>query len=805
MKGSKVSLGILFFFFVLPSFSQVVDTNFNLPIPIKDADIRAVKIQPDDKILIGGDIRFHENQRVNNLIRLHQDGTLDESFVFVEPSAEPIAQIELLSNGEIVILKGLQISKLSASGDVLGVIDSIGSISAICVQQNDKIIVASGYSIGHPPYYLYRFNSDLTLDSTFRQTNHFDSFISDVVLQDDKIMVVRTFSNVNGIFKNSDLARFNLDGSLDEGFSMETNSLSIGSAIAIQEDGKILFEGKMPTSSEGVFTSSGIVRLNVDGSVDTSFRTPQEVGYVLAKPVSQSSSIFVVSGSYINSTGTYLYRLSADGSLDANFTPVRLRSNHCNACLALTNSEEIILNDTPLGGNEYGLTKFDKNGQLDKDFNPEVGTYGVISFGDYHKGKLVVGGDFVRVGEVVTRNLAKINEDGSVDPNFKVASSLSAYPVMDQQPSEVEVIDDNTMLVALGKKVVKLNEKGEVIEEFAYTRPGFSGPLFFAEKLNLLPNGQIAVATINGIVLLNADGVPDPSFLDPNRNGASSIYDFDVQSTGLLFSSTFTQVNGLTKNGLVRLDYQGAVDPTFDVGSGADNLLTNINVLENDDILVTGRFHQFNGIAARRLVKLFKDGQVDKTFTRNYSTTTPEYYFSFYNTGVNTNFGDGFIISARGFYGYTLGFLHHDGTFNPDYHLPNEITSVEREIFPIVINADSLILLSKFQISDDTNPSFALRLIFNKESGQITATEDVISQNDIKIYPNPATDKVFIEPIHIWVGGTVTITNALGKFIKTQKLTSSTTMVNLEGMDTGLYIMRFTKKDKHQVFRILKL
>ena len=796
MKSFKLLFFSLLHFVTLHSFSQTIDPNFNLPIPVKAADVYALKVQPDDKILLGGNIQFYENRPVNNFIRLNEDGTLDESFIYDPDPKKVITEIELLSNREIIAseLNKVAVSealiKLSASGEQLGSIDSLDNITSIRVQDDDKILVsASTFRNGNLSHGLYRFNSDFTLDNSFDQTHSFSGSTLEIALQGERILVAGFFSDDDENAK-SDIVRFEPDGSPDQSFRAETD-ISWIDKMTVQPDEKILL--------------SATVRLNADGSRDTSFNGPQEITLTRSKTVLQGTDILIVGKSFAgtDSSGNYLYRIQTDGSLDASFTPTRLRSSYCGPCLALTSSGDILVNDSPLGGNEYGLTKFDGNGQLNTGFNPAIGTYGEISFGDYHNGQLIVGGDFVRIGEAQTRNLAKINADGNVDSKFVAAPSLSAYPVMNQQPSDVKIADANTFFVALGERLVKLDERGEVTEEYTYTRPGFTGPLNFSEKTNLLSDGRIVTASVNGIVLLNSKGTVDSSFVLPWPNAGSSLYDFDAQSTGFVWSNSFTQVNGVNVNGLVKLEYDGTVDQTFDVGSGANNIVTNVNVLENDDILLTGRFDQFNGVAARRLVKLFKNGQVDKEFTKNYSTTTPEYYFSFSSNTVNTNFRDGFIISARDWYGYTLGFLNGDGTFNPECHLPDVIKSVEEEILPIVIDADSMILFSRFQMDGELTPTFALRLIFNGEEDQVTSVENSPSRDVVRFYPNPVSNQFHVEA-DAWRGGTIRITNSIGRRIATQQINSKTTTINLEGINSGMYIVRLSKGDHYRVIRVIK-
>src|SRR5262249_1632536 len=57
----------------------VVDPTFNPGIGT-DGPIRAVALQPDGKILIGGDFNSYNGTNVNFLARLNVDGSLDTSF-----------------------------------------------------------------------------------------------------------------------------------------------------------------------------------------------------------------------------------------------------------------------------------------------------------------------------------------------------------------------------------------------------------------------------------------------------------------------------------------------------------------------------------------------------------------------------------------------------------------------------------------------------------------------------------------------------------------------------------------------------
>jgi hypothetical protein len=65
---------------------------------------------------------------------------------------------------------------------------------------------------------------------------------------------------------------------------------------------------------------------------------------------------------------------------------------------------------------------------------------------------------------------------------------------------------------------------------------------------------------------------------------------------------------------IIRIDKHGAIDPSFDAGSGANNEVTTIAVQPDGKILVGGAFTQFDGVPRNRLVRLNPDGSLDTGF-----------------------------------------------------------------------------------------------------------------------------------------------------------------------------------------------
>ena len=95
---STFYLLLLLIFLNIPLVSgQTLDETFHDPIPIRPAKVQCIRILPDNKILLGGDIAYFKTKRVNNMIRLNSDSTIDETFNFNGNNSLLIKKIEIQS------------------------------------------------------------------------------------------------------------------------------------------------------------------------------------------------------------------------------------------------------------------------------------------------------------------------------------------------------------------------------------------------------------------------------------------------------------------------------------------------------------------------------------------------------------------------------------------------------------------------------------------------------------------------------------------------------------------------------------
>src|SRR5690606_23709444 len=148
--------------------------------------------------------------------------------------------------------------------------------------------------------------------------------------------------------------------------------------------------------------------------------------------------------------------------------------------------------------------------------------------------------------------------------------------------------------------------------------------------LELQPDGKILVGgkftsydghNRENIVRLNADGTIDTSFTTGSgfSNNASVRAIVQQPDGKILVGGWFTTYRGQTRNCIVRLNANGEIDTSFDMGTGFDNpspytTVFSIFLQSDGKILVGGGFTSYQGHSANSIIRLNSDGTVDTTF-----------------------------------------------------------------------------------------------------------------------------------------------------------------------------------------------
>jgi uncharacterized delta-60 repeat protein len=367
---------------------------------------------------------------------LASDGTIDTSFVTGTGFDGPVNAIVKQSDGKIIVggqfynyngTPSASIVRLNSDGSI----DSSftigtgfnGAITALGITSNGKIIAAgtfddynSNYSKG-----VARINSDGTFDSTFvtgigiSGARNFYTINAMVVQSDDKVILVGRFNGYDGNTV-ADIVRINTDGSFDSsflqggGFDNETFSL------AIQSDNKIIVGGTFNSYDSN--TVANIVRLNSDGTYDASFSTGAGFSDRVSSIVVQSDNKILLAGPFTTFDGNsipYLIRLNSNGSIDGSFNTSNNFDGTINSAVIQSNGKIIVggvFNNYGSTAVSHGIAQLTSTGALDSTFSIGTGFdfTPLVMLLDSNN-KLIVGGDFGQYNGSTAVDIIRLNAD----------------------------------------------------------------------------------------------------------------------------------------------------------------------------------------------------------------------------------------------------------------------------------------------------------------------------------------------------------------------------------------------------------
>lgn len=283
--------------------------------------LNGLAIQSDGKIVIGGNISSFDGVTQGRVTRVNADGSLDTDFAANNLGFNAgIEAVAIQSDGKILVggvisqwdptgtpVSVYRMARLNADGSLDGTyLPSSAAIpnsivTGIAVQSDGKAVVVGSFTTwdGVTVGCIVRLNTDGTRDTTF-QTNvgtGFTTWPQTIRRQsDDKLVIVGRFSQFNGNSRGG-IVRLNADGTEDTTFATNTGTgFSVGAnsrveEVHIQSDGKILCGLQAGTTFDGTAVSN-IVRLNADGTLDTAFNAAIGLGI---QTTSTSEEVFAIS------------------------------------------------------------------------------------------------------------------------------------------------------------------------------------------------------------------------------------------------------------------------------------------------------------------------------------------------------------------------------------------------------------------------------------------------------------------------------------------------------------------------------
>jgi uncharacterized delta-60 repeat protein len=282
-------------------------------------------------------------------------------------------------------------------------------------------------------------------DLSFATGPQADSTVLALALQPNgQVLAGGIFANFRGQPRNL-VARLNPDGSLDSlnpglALSGYNGGSPAVNAVAVQSDGKIIVAGIFNVL--GQQPGGGVARLNADGSLDGTFNVGEgivdnggEVGRADCVAVLPDGQI-LVGGSFITFNGTPytgLVRLNADGSLDTTFnsggggvTPNGY-GEYVKSIAVLPNGQIVIGGGFNAydGFQEGGVARLNADGTLDQNFQSGTGAdETVYAVAVQSNGQVIAGGDFNNFdGASIPTHLVRLNTDGGLDTTYFASNS----------------------------------------------------------------------------------------------------------------------------------------------------------------------------------------------------------------------------------------------------------------------------------------------------------------------------------------------------------------------------------------------
>jgi len=647
-----------------------LDTTFNIGTAGFNNTTYRARIQPDQKIVVLGVFTSYSGSAINRIARINTNGTLDTTFnpgTGFNSVTQILSGLELDSSGSIYVGSNFAtynsatanyFVKLTSSGSIItGSGQYIGFnnvVNSLLVDSTGSVYAGGAFNGPiSPNNYIVRLNTDGTKDYSFQIGTGFQNTVYSLQVQsDDKIVVGGTFTTYSGSGPQS-LVRLNSNGTRDTSFSMGSGFNNYVYKTLIQSDGKILVGGSFTTYSGS--TQNYITRLNSNGSVDTTFNigTGAEVssnGFPIGLIQDQSGSIHygnpyltVYSGSSV----TGYVKLTPSGSIDSTFL-----------------STAVSASSTPgaytAGTSGTGVQSI----SIDSSNNAYL-------FGNFQ--------NYLPPGSKKILALNLTQGDISTPPYFNFSFKYSVN-ISAKDPSGNIWVAGPQGFIDIGStaNVAKLSPQGNLITYFLNN---------FVSQTALypLPDGKILIsANTPGdgtypVYRFNSNGIYDNTFqMDTGSYGSALA--IGRQSTGkIIIGGDFYNFD-LTPQiqYFLRLNPSGSVDTTFVGNSGFNNYVYSINVLPDDSMIIGGLFGDFNGQTINKIAKIDADGYLDTSFLTSLNSYAG-FYDNVYKTAIQP---DGKIIVIGSFDAYYVDFeggyaafgiarLNSDGTYDSTFNTGN--------------------------------------------------------------------------------------------------------------------------------------
>ena len=316
-----------------------LDTTFKPGAIDPNGVVQTIVVQPDGKILIGGNFAAINGVARNRVARLNADGSLDLTFVPAYTTTIAVNQLALAPDGRVLVVnKTTALVRLNPDGSLdstwagsslvlgsSGNVALLGTFQTAAVQPDGKVLIgASLFNGGTSTLYLRRLTATGATDSTFSDVNlnSFDTFNALRVLTDGRVMI--GVGSINTPVRYG-FRRYTATGLSDPNFVAFDQSGFASVTAAFTDDGRTWFSGQFGRINDT--TRAQLARLNADGTLDPAYSpgsgvfntNGQTTPAAFILPLDDGRAIAGGDFTRINTAArTYLARLNAQSFGGAN-------------------------------------------------------------------------------------------------------------------------------------------------------------------------------------------------------------------------------------------------------------------------------------------------------------------------------------------------------------------------------------------------------------------------------------------------------------------------------------------------------
>lgn len=414
------------------------------------------------------------------------------------------------------------------------------------------------------------------------------------------------------------------------------------------------------------------------------------------------------------------------------------------------------------------IKRFFANGDIDNSFNENALGFSIYYFQIQNDDKLVVSD---------SKKVLRLHADGNIDTSFQILE-------VDDYINGIEIGPDNNIIV---------------YGVFGYCN---NQPINSKSIVRLYQNGIID-STFNTSGTGSDVNVPG----QPMISGISNVKALSDNRYFIMGAWTY---NDVVCNDFVKINNDGSIDSTFNIGSGFANIPSVSHVEETIDhnYILIGGFDSYQSHLSKYIVKIDSNGQVDVSFTSPFNGQSNGIE-SFGPKVIIIREDNKILVGGQGNSSCQICLrmvqLNSDGSFDANFDMEGYFhrnTSNPTVADMILLDEKELIVAGFFdKINDIEKVSFA-KMNLEEVNSLNNLTE---TSNNVKLYPNPTKQETTLSFSTYQKQISYKLLNLSGQvLLEKVNLYGKEMKVNLSDIPNGMYLMELKTTQGNEIVKVVK-